>query len=408
MKRISFKMRIALFTGIIVLITSLALTLVSMYNAKKQINFAVLSISTPDVSYTTSAYGDIDAGVVSVENKSVNVDLNEAEHIEADLDTTEEALPVQTYTIKSDQASRRFNALSIVSMLVIAVLGMLGAYLFAGKSLKPIKELSDTTLSITENNLDMRIPERGANDEISSLTSSFNSMLDRLSDAFEQQKRFSTNAAHEFKTPVAVIKTGLQTLMLDDTADIEDYRAVFEVISRNSKRLADIVDDLLTLTNKNADLEIEAVSIGTVLKDIVRDLMPKYRIKGIDVKYDFEHEFFISCPETLTYRLFANLIENAMKYNKENGEVTISVREKGDCCEVSIRDSGIGIPEAEMPYIWNSFYCVDTSRSKKLGGTGLGLSVAKEIADRFGWEMSAVSEAGKGSEFTVKCRDVNI
>lgn len=408
MKHISFKMRIALFTGIIVLITSLALTLVSMYNAKHQINFAV-SVTTPDASRNDNADSDISYSVsteytvTNEANTSVDLDLADAV-----IDISDAEMPVQTYKVEANQASRRFNILSIASMLIITALGMLCAYLFAGRSLKPIKELSDTTLSITENNLDMRLPERNSNDEISSLTSSFNSMLNRLSDAFEQQKRFSANAAHEFKTPVAVIKTGLQTLMLDGSADVEDYREVFEIISRNSKRLADIADDLLTLTNKNVDLELETVSISSVLKDIVRDLMPKYRIKGITVKYEFDSEIFIKCPETLTYRLFANLIENAMKYNKDNGEIVIAIKGNSGDCEVSIRDSGIGISEEAMPYIWNSFYCADPSRSKKLGGTGLGLSVAKEIAERLGWELSAVSVPDKGSEFTVKCKDVNI
>ncbi len=394
MKQLSFKMRIALFTGIIVLITSLSLTLVSMYNAKKQIDL-VVSFETPaeqnaDVTYTvtseSSPSAEADASMLISETAS-----DDSFH---------------TYTVKANQASKRFNILSIAAMIIIAAAGMTGAYLFAGKSLKPIKELSSTTLSITENNLDMRLPKRSTKDEISSLTDSFNSMLDRLSDAFEQQKRFSANAAHEFKTPVAVIKAGLQTLMLDDTADIEDYREVCEVISRNSKRLADIVDDLLTLTNKNADLPLETVSINSMLCDIVRDLTPKYRIKEVDVRYDFECEFFITCPETLAYRLFTNLIENAFKYNKPNGEIVISVKGGGDNCEVVIRDCGIGIPAEALPYIWDSFYCVDTSRSKKLGGTGLGLSVAKEISDRFGWELSAVSTLGEGSEFTVKCKNI--
>ncbi len=394
MKQLSFKMRIALFTGIIVLITSLSLTLVSMYNAKKQIDL-VVSFETPaeqnaDVTYTvtseSSPSAETDASMLISETAS-----DDSFH---------------TYTVKANQASKRFNILSIAAMIIIAAAGMTGAYLFAGKSLKPIKELSNTTLSITENNLDMRLPKRSTKDEISSLTDSFNSMLDRLSDAFEQQKRFSANAAHEFKTPVAVIKAGLQTLMLDDTSDIEDYREVCEVISRNSKRLADIVDDLLTLTNKNADLPLETISINSMLCDIVRDLTPKYRIKEVDVKYDFECEFFITCPETLAYRLFTNLIENAFKYNKQNGEIVISVKGGGDNCEVVIRDCGIGIPAEALPYIWDSFYCVDTSRSKKLGGTGLGLSVAKEIADRFGWELSVVSTLGEGSEFTVKCKNI--
>ncbi|NDO18745.1 HAMP domain-containing histidine kinase [Lachnospiraceae bacterium MD329] len=394
MKQISFKMRIALFTGIIVLITSLSLTLVSMYNAKKQIDL-VVSFKTPaeenaDVTYT----------VTSEHSLSAEIDDSTA------IDTADSDVSFNTYTVKANQASKRFNILSIAAMIIIAAAGMTGAYFFAGKSLKPIKELSNTTLSITENNLDMRLPRRSTKDEISSLTDSFNSMLDRLSDAFEQQKRFSANAAHEFKTPVAVIKAGLQTLMLDDTADIKDYKEVFEVISRNSKRLADIVDDLLTLTNKNADLPLETVSINSMLCDIVRDLTPKYRIKEVEVKYDFESEFFITCPETLAYRLFTNLIENAFKYNKPNGEIILSAKSINGNCEVCIRDCGIGIPAEDMPYIWNSFYCVDTSRSKKLGGTGLGLSVAKEIADRFGWELSAVSTLGEGSEFTVKCKNI--
>lgn len=397
MKQISFKMRIALFTGIIVLITSLSLTLISMYNAKKQIDL-VVSFETPDSKYNAE--------------QSTNITVTSEHSLSAEIDdstsigTADSDVSFNTYTVKADQASKRFNILSIAAMIIIAAAGMTGAYFFAGKSLKPIKELSNTTLSITENNLDMRLPRRSTKDEISSLTDSFNSMLDRLSDAFEQQKRFSANAAHEFKTPVAVIKAGLQTLMLDDTADIEDYQEVFKVISRNSKRLADIVDDLLTLTNKNADLPLETVSINSMLCDIVRDLTPKYRIKEVEVKYDFESEFFITCPETLAYRLFTNLIENAFKYNKPNGKIILSAKSVNGNCEVCIRDCGIGIPAEDMQYIWNSFYCVDTSRSKKLGGTGLGLSVAKEIADRFGWELSAVSTLGEGSEFTVKCKNI--
>lgn len=394
MKQISFKMRIALFTGIIVLITSLSLTLVSMYNAKKQIDLVV--------SFETPAEQDADVTYTVTSEHSLSAEIDDSTAIS----TADSDVSFNTYTVKADQASKRFNILSIAAMIIIAAAGMTGAYFFAGKSLKPIKELSNTTLSITENNLDMRLPRRSTKDEISSLTDSFNSMLDRLSDAFEQQKRFSANAAHEFKTPVAVIKAGLQTLMLDDTADIEDYQEVFKVISRNSKRLADIVDDLLTLTNKNADLPLETVSINSMLCDIVRDLTPKYRIKEVEVKYDFESEFFITCPETLAYRLFTNLIENAFKYNKPNGKIILSAKSVNGNCEVCIRDCGIGIPAEDMQYIWNSFYCVDTSRSKKLGGTGLGLSVAKEIADRFGWELSAVSTLGEGSEFTVKCKNI--
>lgn len=411
MKQMSFKMRIAVFTGIIVLVTSLALTLLSMYNAKKQIDL-VVSLKPPEgseVRYSAEQSSNVTYNIVSenLASEEVKDTENTAPEEITDTDSADAEISFQTYTVSADNASRRFNIFSLVSMLVIAAAGMLSAYLFAGKSLKPIRELNTAALSITEDNLDMRLPKRDTRDEISSLTDSFNSMLDRLSDAFEQQKLFSANAAHEFKTPVSIIKTGLQTLKLDEKADIEDYRETFEVISRNSKRLSDIVDDLLTLTNKNASFTFETISVNSMLIDITRDLTPKYRIKEVNVIYDFKNEVFLRCPETLTCRLFTNLIENAFKYNKTKGNIVISAEGSGEECTVSIQDSGIGIAKEHMPYIWNSFYCTDSSRSKKLGGTGLGLSLAKEIAERLGWEIKASSVFGKGSKFTVKCKNTD-
>lgn len=122
-------------------------------------------------------------------------------------------------------------------------------------------------------------------------------MLDRLNDAFESQKRFSANAAHELKTPIAVMKTGIQVVELDDTVTVDEYKEVFAVVKRNVNRLADIADDLLTLTSRT-NLPCEKVSINDVLTEIIEDLLLQYVEKEVEIKYDFEDNIFVLCPET--------------------------------------------------------------------------------------------------------------
>ncbi len=403
MKKLSFKMRITIFTGIIVAITAVSLTMISMYNAREQINLIITtetpvigaeevqnnvnySIGTPDTQDETMPSADISSA--TVKNAEPFADYAER------------------YTITTAQtatATRRFNITSIIAMVVIGALGMLFAYILAGKSLKPIKELDETVANITENDLNTRLPARNTNDEISSLTDSFNAMLDRLNDAFENQKRFSANAAHELKTPIAVMKTGMQVVELDDNITVDDYKEIFTVVKRNVNRLADIAADLLTLTSRT-NLPCEKVSINAVLTEITEDLLLKYAEKEIEIAYRLEDDIFVLQPETLVRRLFCNLIENAFKYNKQNGRITIAAFKTAEGCKVSIRDSGIGIPEPELKNIWDAFYCVDVSRSKKLGGVGLGLSIVKEIADRFGWNVSLHSQEGIYTESIVECK----
>lgn len=378
MKKLSFKMRITVFAGIIVLVTALSLALLSMYNAKRQIAAISGEAIIPDPMSTPAV-----AGEFYIEDTSVTIS--------------------QTDVLTLSEASRQFNYTSILYTSVIAVIGMIGAYLFAGSALKPIRRLNNAIVNITDKNLNQRLPETHSNDEISSLTNSFNSMLDRLDDSFTRQKQFSSNAAHELKTPVAVIKTSLQTLRMEKEPERTDYEDVLKIIERNTKRLSDIIDDLLTLTNGSADLTVEMISINAMLVCVVNDLLPQYRKRDIKIKYDFDkEECFTECAETLAYRLFYNLIENAFKYNNDGGSILISVKNKGGKYQVIIKDDGIGIPKEQISHIWEPFYCVDKSHSRKYGGSGLGLSVVKEISERFGWNIQVCSEKGKGSEFIVE------
>lgn len=387
MKNMSFKMRITVFTGIIVLMTSLSLSALSMLNAKKQISYTVSSsMSTPAVDNVIYE-GDDNAIVLDPDKES-------------DAYTV---IAVET----AENAIRKFHFTSVLYTAVIAAAGMLLAYLFAGRVLKPIRKLNDTIIDITDENLNRRLPQTYSNDEISGLTNSFNSMLDRLDTSFTKQKRFSSNAAHELKTPVSIIKMSVQSLKRKKEPTQADYTEGLDIIERNSERLADIIDDLLTLTNDRNDLPTEAVSLNALLVCIVNDLLPQYRKRDIKIEYDFDDkECFVSCSETLAYRLFYNLAENAFKYNNTGGNILISVKETAGKHQISIKDSGIGIPDEQLSHIWEAFYCVDQSHSRKYGGAGLGLSVVKEISERFGWNVQVHSKAGKGSEFIVEVMSI--
>lgn len=401
MKKLSFKMRITIFTGIIVAITTVSLTMISMYNAHEQINL-IISTEASDIN-VEDVKNDISYSIDISDTQNETMPSAAVSSVDANNSGNSEDFAERYTIMPATVAARRFNVTSIIAMFVIGTLGMLFAYIFAGKSLKPIKELDETVANITENDLNTRLPARNTNDEISSLTDSFNAMLDRLNDAFESQKRFSANAAHELKTPIAVMKTGIQVVELDDTVTVDEYKEVFAVVKRNVNRLADIADDLLTLTSRT-NLPCEKVSINDVLTEIIEDLLLQYVEKEVEIKYDFEDNIFVLCPETLVRRLFCNLIENAFKYNKQNGNIMIAASKTEDGCRVSIRDSGMGIPEPELKNIWNAFYCVDVSRSKKLGGVGLGLSIVKEIAGRLGWNVSVHSQEGIYTEVVVECK----
>lgn len=383
MKNLSFKIRITIFAGIIVLMTSLSLSALSMLNAKNQISSAaknsILTPSVEDVIYES----DVNAVVIDPDKEN------------------------DAYTIvaggASENAIREFNFTSVLYTVFIAAAGMLFAYLFAGCALKPIRKLNAAIIDITDENLNQRLPKTHSNDEISGLTNSFNSMLDRLDASFTRQKRFSSNAAHELKTPVAVIKMSAQALKRKKEPTREDYIECLEIIERNSERLSDIIDDLLTLTNDRENLPTEAVSLNALLVCIVNDLLPQYKKRDIKIEYDFDNkECFVQCAETLAYRLFYNLVENAFKYNGTGGNILISIKETDGKYQISVKDSGIGIPDEQLEHIWEAFYCVDQSHSRKYGGSGLGLSVVKEISERFGWNIQVHSEIGKGSEFIVE------
>lgn len=362
-------MRVTLLTGMVVFAVSLCLTLTSIHNARSRFVSATLLTDLQPI-----------------------IDTQEQE-INAVDDVDMEIKKIPATLIK---ASKTFDGWSYIYLFVISAFGTVAVYFIVGCALKPVKDLSDVALRITGNNLKERIPERAASDEIGSLISSFNSMLDRLDQSFQQQKQFSANAAHELKTPLATINAGIQVLYLDEQPGREDCLETLEIAEKNVKRLMDVVDNLFLLSNESIEQYGDIISVKDLFADILKELSPLYEEKYFEIMCEIQMISFKG-NRTLIRRAFFNLVENAMKYSSDRGKIIISA-ENG---RISISNMGAVIPEEDLNKIFEPFYRVDQSRSRQIGGAGLGLSIVKVIAEKHGFTIKAESGADGVTKITM-------
>jgi signal transduction histidine kinase len=289
-----------------------------------------------------------------------------------------------------------FQFYSIIIAAVFILIGAVLAYVLSGQTLKPVKALASKIEEIDANNLDTPIEPPKSNDEISKLTHSFNNMLGKLNRSFESQKLFAQNAAHELKTPLASIMTNIEVLQLDDEPSVEEYADVVSVIKDSTVRLIELVEGLLSLNNTVDETKWQAFDALEVFKVILGDLCDEIERK--ELKIDLSGQCTVRGDKALLERAFQNLVHNAVRYNVANGTIRICLEEN----EISIEDSGIGIAKEKRNNIFEPFYCVDNSRSKKLGGHGLGMTIAKNIFDMHSIKICVLSELGKGTKIILQ------
>lgn len=373
MKRLTLQWRITLLAAIILAISSVVLTAVSMFNAEK----SFMALIEENSIYSSQAVDALPAG-------------------EGTIDTMvgEAATPAQI-------AKRNFDFWSILFCILVTTLGTVAVYYMAGKALRPLRKLSGAVETIDEHNLSQRMPEAMAQDEVGVLTDGFNEMLTRLDDAFLRQKRFTANAAHELKTPLATLKTGVQVLSADPASTLEDYQEHAEKTLLAVDRMTAIVNDLLLLASvgENAVREREAILLGPLFEAIQSELSDLIEQKNILFEIDCK-DFYVMGDAALLYRAFFNLVENACKYGCQGGHIQANAKQDADCISVSIKDDGPGIGAEHLPYIFDAFYRVDKSRSRDMGGSGLGLSIVKTMIEAIGGTITVESDGKSGSCFT--------
>ncbi|MCM3340927.1 HAMP domain-containing histidine kinase [Paenibacillus sp. MER TA 81-3] len=383
LNKLSLRMRLTLLTGCIVILTAVCLTLTSIHNADSK-------FVRPNVQNAVTM------------NKMVP--LNSSATLGHEAWTRPAANGEETSNISVEirtiEAKEQFVDASVIYMMIIIILGMAAAYVISGRALKPVNQLSKTIKNINEHNLSHRIDHIQTKDEIGSLAGSFNTMLNRLDESFARQKRFAANAAHELKTPLTTIKAGIQVLKLDKSPSIEDYKENVDITELSTQRLIDVVDDLLKLTSEKKEKFADTIALSDTFQHIAQELEPMTRQKNIQIQVvECNHSIFGN--QTLVYRALFNLLENAVKYNKHGGKVQIAVSLRGYNTIIHISDTGIGIPNEELPHIFEPFYRIDKSRSRDIGGSGLGLSIVKTIIEKHNGNIAVQSDPGVGTTFDV-------
>jgi len=289
------------------------------------------------------------------------------------------------------QSQQNFQTHSILIAALAVLFGTFAAYIISGQALKPIKSLAERIEEVDANNLSQPIEPSKTIDEVSRLTHAFNNMLGKLNHSFEAQKLFAQNAAHELKTPLASMRANIEVLQMDDEPSTAEYKEVVDVVKDNTERLIALVEGLLSLNNGTSETS-EICSGRSMFEAILDELREDIAQKNLDVS--IEGDCQIEGDKPLLERAFFNLVHNAVRYNVDGGTVKIKLLTD----HITIADSGVGIPTEHLAHIFEPFYCIDQSRSKNLGGHGLGMAIAKNIFDKHHMKIKIFSECDIGTE----------
>ena len=299
-----------------------------------------------------------------------------------------------------------FDALGILLFVIIA--GSCAAYLLAGHYTKPVQQLSAHMKEISPNTLSDSIEIEGGGEEIQELVKSFNQMTEQLDEAFAMQRRFSASAAHELRTPIAVLRTKLDVFK-KKKREQHEYDELVDTMETYIDRLSSIITDLLEFAETSELGETEDVSLDSVIKTVVDDLKLVAQNNMINMQIDEQfmtqseaQTFIVKGNTNLLYRALYNLIENAIRYNYEEGSVNIALETEGQECLIIIADTGVGIAPEQRELVFEPFYRVNKSRSREFGGAGIGLSLVKTILKRHGASITVSENNPQGSVFTIR------
>ena len=322
-----------------------------------------------------------------------------------------------------EEVEEALNTLFIILVITVPLALMvasLGGQFLAHKALKPVDHITQTARMITSQNLNQRIIPPKVKDEISRLIETFNEMISRLDQSFRQIKQFSSDASHELKTPLTILK-GEVEVMLRKERTPQEYQQTLKSNLEEINRMSQIVEDLLILSKADTGdirLNKEDISLAEILNEVVAQMDMLAKSKRLHLSTSNHHQDIHIFGDALRIReLFINLIENGIKYTEEGGSIHIALqkenellvgnpadrmkREKEEFAKIIVSDTGIGIAKEDQEKIFDRFFRVDKARSREQGGSGLGLSICRWIVEAHQGEIKVESELGKGSSFII-------
>ena len=303
---------------------------------------------------------------------------------------------VQVYNNKAD-----YRKNSLIISAVLALLGGVATYFISGHALRPLREFSDKIEKVQAQNLaDSRIEENQVK-ELNQLSVSYNRMLERLSDAFEIQRQFTANAAHELRTPLALMQVQLDLYHSNShPGNDADTVQMIKMVTEQNDRLNKMVKTLLDMSELQTVGRDDEIILDALVDEVLEDLEPLAEGKNIRLIGKCKDVTMVG-SDILIYRLVYNLVENAIKYNHSGGQVTVTADRKEEHVYLSVEDTGAGIPEELKERVFEPFFRVDKSRSRELGGVGLGLALVREIVRVHDGSITVKSNPAGGTIFEV-------
>ena len=298
-------------------------------------------------------------------------------------------------------AQNSFTATNWYITAAVTLLGGILAYFVSGRALRPLRTFVAQVEKVQPNNLaDMKITEEVL-PEFRQFSDSFNQMLERLDEGFTAQRQFTGNAAHELRTPLALMQAQLELFSSEHPDVLPETAEFLALLREQTERLTQMTKTLLEMSNLQSVSRSDEIELAPLIDEILTDLTTLAEQKNITFHQNCEDICMIG-SDTLIYRLLFNLIENAIKYNRAGGSVTVSMQQENHQVLLHIADTGCGISEEYRESIFQPFFRVDKSRSRQMGGVGLGLALVKEIAVLHGGSVCVESSSEEGTTFAVR------
>lgn len=325
---------------------------------------------------------------------------SEIENSEPDsFDPESKSLDHDELTIIVNGAQHSFGTTNWYITVAVTLLGGVLAYFVSGRALKPLKSFASQVENVQPDNLaDMKISE-DVLPEFKQFSKSFNGMLDRLDDGFSAQRQFTGNAAHELRTPLALMQAQIELFSFEHSDIQHDTAELLKLLQEQTERMSQMTKTLLEMSELRTVPCNDVIELAPMFEEVFADLAPLAEKRGITLECDGDGTIIGS--DTLIYRMLFNLTENAIRYNRPNESVRACVSEQNGQIFIRVRDNGNGIPEQYRESVFQPFFRVDKSRSREYGGVGLGLSLVREIALLHGGRVLAEESSENGTVMLV-------
>lgn len=379
MKKMSLQWRLAIITTLLIAMICGSLTIFIYKNG---------------VYYIDSLQNTVDAK--SEDNNEKNPDEIYISIPDEEWNNFAKNFSIQVYNNKAD-----YKKSSLLFSTLLSLLGGVITFFISGHALKPLCDFSKKIEEVQAQNLSNSRIEENNFSELNQLSVSYNKMLERLSEAFKLQRQFTANAAHELRTPLAVMQLQIDLYNSSKHPDNDtSAQQTISMITEQTERLSKMVRTLLDMSELQTIARDEEIAISALVEEVLADLEPLAQEKGINLIEKCDNVLLMG-SDILIYRLVYNLVENAIKYNFSGGTVTVTATQQNSQLHLTVEDTGNGIPEELKERIFEPFFRLDKSRSRELGGVGLGLALVREIVRVHNGSILVKNNANSGTTFEV-------